>query len=90
MSEGTFWWTPDRAASGALRSSFLTNSSRRQHGALRRDIRASLFRRSRGRRFGCGNSGAIAVVEESADHGCEYMTGYGRRAWPHRQNFGAE
>ena len=33
------------------------------------------FRGVAGERFGVRNSGAIAVVEGTGDHGCEYMTG---------------
>ncbi len=33
------------------------------------------FRGVGGERFGVRNSGAIAVVEGTGDHGCEYMTG---------------
>ncbi len=33
------------------------------------------FRGFAGERFGVRNSGAIAVVEGTGDHGCEYMTG---------------
>ena len=33
------------------------------------------FRGIAGERFGVRNSGAIAVVEGTGDHGCEYMTG---------------
>jgi glutamate synthase (NADPH/NADH) large chain len=39
-----------------------------------------------GERFAVRNSGAIAVVEGTGDHGCEYMTG-GGRAWPDRPQF---
>ena len=38
-----------------------------------------------GERFAVRNSGAVAVVEGTGDHGCEYMTGgRGRRARPGR------
>ncbi|HCX68725.1 MAG TPA: hypothetical protein DHK64_14665, partial [Rhodobiaceae bacterium] len=33
------------------------------------------FRGVAGERFAVRNSGAIAVVEGTGDHGCEYMTG---------------
>ena len=33
------------------------------------------FRGIAGERFAVRNSGAIAVVEGTGDHGCEYMTG---------------
>jgi glutamate synthase (NADPH/NADH) large chain/glutamate synthase (ferredoxin) len=35
----------------------------------------AFFRGIGGERFGVRNSGAVAVVEEVGDHGCEYMTG---------------
>ena len=35
----------------------------------------SYFRGVAGERFAVRNSGAIAVVEGTGDHGCEYMTG---------------
>jgi len=36
---------------------------------------AAFFRGVAGERFGVRNSGAVAVVEGTGDHGCEYMTG---------------
>ena len=48
---------------------------RRQHRALRRDRRRGYFRGVAGERFAVRNSGAVAVVEGTGDHGCEYMTG---------------
>ena len=42
------------------------------YGAI---IRRVLFPRYRGRTLCVRNSGAIAVVEGTGDHGCEYMTG---------------
>ncbi len=48
---------------------------RRQHRALRRHLRRRLFRGVAGERFAVRNSGAVAVVEGTGDHGCEYMTG---------------
>ena len=48
---------------------------RRQHGAVRRDRGRGYFRGVAGERFAVRNSGAIAVVEGTGDHGCEYMTG---------------
>ena len=48
---------------------------RRQHCALRRDRRRGYFRGVAGERFAVRNSGAVAVVEGTGDHGCEYMTG---------------
>src|SRR4051812_3590546 len=35
----------------------------------------AFFRGMGGERFGVRNSGAVAVVEQVGDHGCEYMTG---------------
>jgi glutamate synthase (NADPH/NADH) large chain/glutamate synthase (ferredoxin) len=35
----------------------------------------AFFRGIGGERFGVRNSGAVAVVEQVGDHGCEYMTG---------------
>ena len=41
-----------------------------------------------GERFAVRNSGAVAVVEGTGDHGCEYMTGgHGRRARRGRAQF---
>ena len=36
---------------------------------------AAFFRGVAGERFAVRNSGAVAVVEGTGDHGCEYMTG---------------
>ena len=44
-------------------------------GSLRRDCGRGYFRGVAGERFAVRNSGAIAVVEGTGDHGCEYMTG---------------
>jgi hypothetical protein len=48
---------------------------RRQHRALRRHRGECYFRGVAGERFAVRNSGAVAVVEGTGDHGCEYMTG---------------
>jgi glutamate synthase (NADPH/NADH) large chain len=42
------------------------------YGAVEGEV---FFRGVAGERFGVRNSGAIAVVEGTGDHGCEYMTG---------------
>ncbi len=48
----------------------------RQHRALRRQSPARHTSRGvAGERFAVRNSGAVAVVEGTGDHGCEYMTG---------------
>jgi len=51
---------------------------------------AAFFRGIAGERFAVRNSGAVAVVEGTGDHGCEYMTG-GRVViiGPTGRNFGA-
>ena len=51
---------------------------------------AAFFRGVAGERFAVRNSGAVAVVEGTGDHGCEYMTG-GRVVviGPTGRNFGA-
>ena len=49
----------------------------RQRRPLRRDQRQAFFRGVAGERFCVRNSGAMAVVEGTGDHGCEYMTGGG-------------
>ena len=48
---------------------------RRQYLPLRRHRRRGLLAGVAGERFAVRNSGAVAVVEGTGDHGCEYMTG---------------
>jgi len=61
---------PDDAKALAERSIVVGNTV--LYGAIAGE---SYFRGIAGERFAVRNSGAIAVVEGTGDHGCEYMTG---------------
>ena len=65
----------DHPPAGRLEGARRALDRRRQHGDLRRHRGRSYFRGVAGERFAVRNSGAIAVVEGTGDHGCEYMTG---------------
>ena len=62
-------------AEGRRRSSPRTTSSSATSPSTARPAGRAFFRGRAGERFCVRNSGALAVVEGTGDHGCEYMTG---------------
>ena len=71
LSGGKLIIKPDPAAKAVAEKSIIVGNTV-LYGAISGEC---YFRGVAGERFAVRNSGAIAVVEGTGDHGCEYMTG---------------
>jgi glutamate synthase (NADPH) large chain len=71
LSGGRIVIRPDPAAAAVAERSIIVGNTV-LYGAIAGEC---YFRGIAGERFAVRNSGAIAVVEGTGDHGCEYMTG---------------
>ncbi len=72
LSGGRLLIYPPREATGIVPHQSIIIGNTALYGAIAGEC---YFRGVAGERFAVRNSGAIAVVEGTGDHGCEYMTG---------------
>ena len=72
LSGGKLIVRPNPAKSGIVPEKSIIVGNTVLYGAIAGEC---YFRGVAGERFAVRNSGAIAVVEGTGDHGCEYMTG---------------